>query len=145
MVYRGWNKDQFHKMMTAEALKPISMEKGTKRKRASKSKSSTPFTAEADVIADEMGVPEWASKADEHDIWVTTYTVLAHELPVARAPIVRPRRETATYSNKELLRSPLVRLEWYRVIMDEVQMVGGGKTECVSQKKLATHYTDPLL
>jgi E3 ubiquitin-protein ligase SHPRH len=28
-------------------------------------------------------------------------------------------------------RSPLVMCEWYRVVMDEVQMVGGGKTEYV--------------
>lgn len=51
------------------------------------------------------------------------------DLGVARAPLQRPRREVAKYVEIYRDRSPLVMVEWNRVIMDEVQMVGGGKTE----------------
>lgn len=74
---------------------------------------------------------DWCAYVNTFDVCITTYNVLQHDLSVARAPPTRPRRDTATYSNTERPRSPLVMCEWYRVIMDEVQMVGGGKTECV--------------
>ncbi|KIO23593.1 hypothetical protein M407DRAFT_26965 [Tulasnella calospora MUT 4182] len=50
------------------------------------------------------------------------------ELNVARVPVKRPRREIAAYQpSDERFRSPLVMVEWQRVLMDEVQQVGGGK------------------
>lgn len=71
----------------------------------------------------------WCDFVNQYDVCITTYTTLQQDLGVARPPIQRPRREVATYDTIERDRSPLVMVEWYRVIMDEVQMVGGGKTE----------------
>lgn len=72
---------------------------------------------------------DWCSYINTFDVCITTYNVLRQDFTVARAPPIRPRRVDVTYSNVERARSPLVMCEWYRVIMDEVQMVGGGKTE----------------
>ena len=82
---------------------------------------------------DDDGILDWCSYINTFDVCITTYNVLRQDLTVARAPPVRPRREDVTYSNVERARSPLVMCEWYRVIMDEVQMVGGGKIEWVSR------------
>jgi len=62
------------------------------------------------------------------DVVVVTYKTLQEELGVAKAPVIRPKRQAASYSHVEKARSPLVRVEWTRVFMDEVQQVGGGKT-----------------
>jgi E3 ubiquitin-protein ligase SHPRH len=72
---------------------------------------------------------DWCNYVNTFDVCITTYTVLQHDLGIARPPPDRPRRTIATYTNIERPRSPLVMVEWYRVIMDEVQMVGGGNTE----------------
>lgn len=71
----------------------------------------------------------WCEFVQQYDICITTYHTLQQDLGVARAPVVRPRREVANYREIYRDRSPLVMVEWRRVIMDEVQMVGGGKTE----------------
>lgn len=75
----------------------------------------------------------WCTFINQYDVCITTYNVLQQDLGVARPPIQRPRREVAmaNYQSLHRDRSPLVMVEWLRVIMDEVQMVGGGKTECV--------------
>jgi E3 ubiquitin-protein ligase SHPRH len=82
---------------------------------------------------------DWCSYINTFDVCITTYPVLQQDLTIARAPYVRPRRDTATYLNIERSRSPLVMCEWYRVIMDEVQMAGGGKIElrCISNPVLS--------
>ncbi|KAH7925001.1 hypothetical protein BV22DRAFT_1034512 [Leucogyrophana mollusca] len=72
---------------------------------------------------------DWCSYINTFDVCITTYNVLRQDLTVARAPPKRPRREDVEYSNLERPRSPLVICEWYRVIMDEVQMMGTGKSE----------------
>ncbi|KAI0920308.1 hypothetical protein AcV5_010081 [Taiwanofungus camphoratus] len=82
-----------------------------------------------DVEADDKEVLDWCSYVNTFDVCITTYTVLQHDLGVARPPPTRPRRANVRYSTVERVRSPLVMCEWYRVIMDEVQMVGGGKAE----------------
>lgn len=69
--------------------------------------------------------------ANQYDVIITTYQVLKADLDVARAVPMRPRRDNVIYHNVDRPRSPLVMCEWYRVVMDEVQMVGGGKTELV--------------
>lgn len=74
---------------------------------------------------------DWCNYVNQYDVCITTYPVLQQDLGLARPPPDRPRRTIATYLNIERPRSPLVMCEWYRVIMDEVQMVGGGNTECV--------------
>ncbi len=75
---------------------------------------------------------DWCTWVNTFDVVVTTYNVLKTDFNVARAAPVRPRRTDVVYSNVERPRSPLVMCEWQRVVMDEVQMVGGGKTEYVS-------------
>ncbi|KAI5120240.1 hypothetical protein M0805_007544 [Coniferiporia weirii] len=71
----------------------------------------------------------WCDFVQQYDVCISTYTTLQYDLGVARAPLQRPRREVAKYVDIYRDRSPLVMVEWTRVIMDEVQMVGGGKTE----------------
>ncbi|KIJ47249.1 hypothetical protein M422DRAFT_249098 [Sphaerobolus stellatus SS14] len=70
----------------------------------------------------------WCTFLQSYDVVVVTYKVLQDELGIAKAPIIRPKRKAASYSHVEKPRSPLVRVEWARVFMDEVQLVGGGKT-----------------
>jgi len=82
------------------------------------------FTTDEDVQ-----VLDWCSYAHTFDVVITTYAVLRSDFNVARAAPDRPRREDVVYTNVERARSPLVMVEWNRVVMDEVQMVGGGKTE----------------
>lgn len=73
---------------------------------------------------------DWPTFAGRFDVILTTYSVLMKELNVARVPVKRPRREIAVYRPLEE-RSPLVMVEWQRVLMDEVQQVGGGKAAYV--------------
>jgi E3 ubiquitin-protein ligase SHPRH len=79
---------------------------------------------------------EWSDFVQQYDVVITTYQVLRSDFNVARAPPVRPRREDVKYVNIERPRSPLVMVEWNRVIMDEVQMVGGAKLEYVTRPLL---------
>ena len=74
-------------------------------------------------------VLDWCAYVHTFDVVITTYAVLRSDFNVARAVPDRPRREDVVYTNVERARSPLVMVEWNRVVMDEVQMVGGGKTE----------------
>ena len=104
------------------------------RKMSVKSASAARRRTRAHSSEDETPPPEdnneeWCSHIDEYDVCVTTYNVLTNDLHVARSPSRRPRRDGVSYLNIKRQRSPLVTCEWYRVIMDEVQMVGGGKTE----------------
>ena len=78
-------------------------------------------------------VQDWLSYVSSFDVVIVTYPVLRADFNVAHAAPLRPRRADVTYSNVDRPRSPLVMCEWYRVVMDEVQMVGGGKTEFVLQ------------
>ena len=88
---------------------------------------------------------DWCAYVNKFDVCITTYNVLQQDLGVARAPPVRPRRAFVQYSSVNRSRSPLVMCEWYRVIMDEVQMVGGGRTECVDVATLKLLDADELL
>ena len=81
---------------------------------------------------EEEEVQDWCAYVNTFDVCITTFPVLQHDLGVARAPPKRPRRAYVDYGNSSRTRSPLVMCEWYRIIMDEVQMAGGGKTECVN-------------
>ncbi|KAG6852711.1 hypothetical protein C0991_009638 [Blastosporella zonata] len=81
------------------------------------------------TASEEVEIQDWCSYVHEFDVVITTYSVLRSDFNVALAAPVRPRREDVVYSKVERTRSPLIMVEWYRVIMDEVQMVGGGKIE----------------
>ena len=85
--------------------------------------------ADADAESDEEEILDWCAYVNTFDVCITTYNTLQHDLGVARPPPTRPRRNFVQYSTANRPRSPLVMCEWYRVIMDEVQMVGGGKAE----------------
>lgn len=71
-------------------------------------------------------VVEWSDFVHGYDVVITTYQTLRSDLYVAHPDPKRPRRTAVVY---ERPRSPLVMVEWKRVVMDEVQMVGGGKAE----------------
>ncbi|OXB37227.1 E3 ubiquitin-protein ligase SHPRH [Cryptococcus neoformans] len=59
-----------------------------------------------------------------HDVVVTTYHDLSQDLKFALPVPARSRRSTANYQLNDRPRSPLVMVEWWRVIMDEVQLHG---------------------
>jgi E3 ubiquitin-protein ligase SHPRH len=82
--------------------------------------------------ADDLNpILDWPSYINQFDVCITTYNVLRLDLTVARAPPKRPRRQDVEYKILTRPRSPLVMCEWYRVIMDEVQMMGTGRSEFV--------------
>ncbi|TKY87405.1 hypothetical protein EX895_004082 [Sporisorium graminicola] len=71
-------------------------------------------------------VPEgltWESWAQRFDVMVISYSLLSKELGTAKAVPERSRRHQRKY---ERPRSPLVKLHFHRVLMDEVQMIGSG-------------------
>lgn len=70
---------------------------------------------------------DWCTYINTFDVCITTYNILQQDLNVARPPPTRPRRSNVEYNREARARSPLIMCEWHRVIMDEVQMVGGGK------------------
>lgn len=84
-----------------------------------------------DLDTDSNPVLDWASYINQFDVCITTYNVLRSDISVARAPPKRPRRQDVEYKILRRPRSPLVMCEWYRVIMDEVQMMGTGRSEFV--------------
>jgi E3 ubiquitin-protein ligase SHPRH len=107
-------------------------EKPTKGK--GKGKGTRPVVEE-EQSEDEGHVPQpddpiddWARFCNEFDIVITSYTTLGKELGVARGSSERPRRWGVKYGDENKPRSPLVGVEWARVIMDEVQMAGGHQT-----------------
>ena len=70
---------------------------------------------------------DWCNHVHQFDVVIITYSVLRSEIWVARPPPDRPKREEAMYTTTARARSPLVMVKWQRVVMDEVQMVGGGQ------------------
>ncbi len=154
LVYDGWQKDPVPITLGEAEVDASKMgKKGRKastalkisihRNRALQSKGSKkpsdtsqagpsnlkPVKGNVFKIVNDEEMKDWPSYVNQFDVCVTTYNVLQHDLDVARAPIDRPRRDVAHYSSTKGIRSPLILCEWYRVIMDEVQMVGGGKAQ----------------
>ncbi|THH15865.1 hypothetical protein EW146_g4683 [Bondarzewia mesenterica] len=138
--YEGWSKLPVPIIEAAVAENLES--KGKNSLKASTNKSrSTNKKSKGQAVDSEDGMivdseektkaetQDWCSYVNTFDVVITTYNVLQHDLNVARPAPVRPRRGVAEYTKAERPRSPLVMVEWYRVIMDEVQMVGGGKTQ----------------
>lgn len=144
LVYDGWSKvtvpitqtqveEQRVKMQKAQA-KALKKAIKLKAKNTGKNKKNADAPDEMDVDlvheqAEDIEILDWYSYVNAFDVVITTYAVLRSDFNVARAVPDRPRREDVVYTNLERPRSPLVMVEWNRVIMDEVQMVGGGKTE----------------
>jgi len=137
LVYDGWSKVSVP--ITPEDAQ-LEREKLHKPKKGNKRRKRT--ANNEDMIVDPTGsgvstpgsegdIVDWCTYVNEFDVCITTYNILRLDFLVARAPPKRPRRQDVVYSNLERPRSPLVMCEWYRVIMDEVQMMGTGKLEYV--------------
>lgn len=63
----------------------------------------------------------WEQWARQIDVMILSYSTLAKELSTAKSAPARSRRHERKY---ERPRSPLVKLHFHRVLMDEVQMIG---------------------
>ncbi|KIL91220.1 hypothetical protein FAVG1_05919 [Fusarium avenaceum] len=61
-----------------------------------------------------------------HDVIITTYSVLSAELHYTTTPPERSRRHARVY---ERPRSPLVQIAWWRVCLDEAQMIESGYSQ----------------
>ncbi|KAF4985370.1 hypothetical protein FDECE_16606 [Fusarium decemcellulare] len=64
-----------------------------------------------------------------HDIVITTYTILSAELHFATNPPERSRRHERVYPRAK---SPLVQLSWWRVCLDEAQMIENGYSQAAT-------------
>ena len=153
LVYDGWTKLPKH-VQHSPKNSPYIADENLKLKQMTKGKQHTAVDNDHNDLKntgrDEStsSLVDWATYANSFDVCITTYNVLQQDLNVARTPPKRPRRESAEYSKTARVRSPLVCVEFFRVIMDEVclfmfrldgqptalqvQMVGGGRTLCVS-------------
>jgi len=152
LVYEGWSKvavpisnSPEEKERTRKLLKRTrnlgsAIEEKTANVRSKKGRGKIRHDDDRDMTEEsneiktvdvdkEGGFLSWCDYVQGFDIVVTTFAILRSDFNVARAAIERPRREDVSYANVERPRSPLVMVEWMRVVMDEVQMVGGGKTE----------------
>ncbi|KPM41645.1 hypothetical protein AK830_g4886 [Neonectria ditissima] len=64
-----------------------------------------------------------------HDVIVTTYSILSAELHFATTPPERPRRYERAYPRTK---SPLVQISWWRVCLDEAQMIENGFSQAAT-------------
>ncbi|KAF8439971.1 SNF2 family N-terminal domain-containing protein [Boletus edulis BED1] len=139
-VYQGWAKVKVpitEADVEAEREKRPSMaprrQDNSKAKRNGKGKANA--LQGSDIVIGEIKsgnsdqIIDWSNFINQFDVCITTYNVLRSDMTVARAPPKRPRRQDVEYKVLRRPRSPLVMCEWYRVIMDEVQMMGTGKLE----------------
>lgn len=70
------------------------------------------------------------------DVVITSYQTLSTDLNVADPAPRRSRRSTANYRLNERPRSPLIMVEWWRVIMDEVQLQSDSSTSAQMVSKI---------
>lgn len=114
-VFDGWKS--MRDMVNGNSLSST-----TKKKKSHKAKEVE--------VDDDGSIPddEWARYLQTFDVLITTYTTLAAELSVAKGTTARPRRERVDYGEHSMPKSPLIIVEFWRVIMDEVQMAGGNNT-----------------
>ncbi|ROV89479.1 hypothetical protein VPNG_10172 [Cytospora leucostoma] len=68
-----------------------------------------------------------------HDVVVTTYNVLTSELDYALGEPDRARRQPRKYHRP---RSPLIQLSWWRVCLDEAQMIESGVSKAATLARL---------
>ncbi|KAM3552132.1 hypothetical protein ARSEF4850_007537 [Beauveria asiatica] len=72
-------------------------------------------------------------KLASYDVVITTYTVLSQELHFATDPPERSRRFERAYKRPK---SSLVQLSWWRVCLDEAQMIENGVSQAASVARL---------
>jgi E3 ubiquitin-protein ligase SHPRH len=118
LTYDGWGK-----VPVPITKADVERKRQELAKKKAKSKKAQP--------EDQPELVDWCTYIQGYDVCITTYQTLRSDLHFARPVPKRPRREDVVYSNVDRSRSPLVMCEWYRVVMDEVQMVKGQKTEYV--------------
>ncbi|KAJ3901958.1 SNF2 family N-terminal domain-containing protein [Lentinula edodes] len=144
LVYNGWSSIKIpisdeqveqERQQRQKAQQKAQKKSGRARTKAEaqanikkKGKATAVDVGAIDVDVEEE-IVDWCSYVHGFDVVITTYTVLQNDFNVARVPPKRPRRDGVVYTNIARSRSPLILVEWARVVMDEVQMVGGGKTE----------------
>ncbi|OAA71573.1 SNF2-related protein [Cordyceps fumosorosea ARSEF 2679] len=68
-------------------------------------------------------------KLAAYDVVITTYSVLSQELHFATDPPERSRRFERAYRRPK---SPLVQISWWRVCLDEAQMIESGVSQAAS-------------
>ncbi len=77
---------------------------------------------------DEAGVEtvlrSFVEEVKRHDIVLTTFADVSNDYVVTKAPMKRSRRKNVVYDVHERPRCALQACEWWRIIMDEVQLVG---------------------
>lgn len=140
LLYDGWSK--LGVPLTEGAATKLRDELKKKQGRPargkdSRSQKSASVEFAGKQVTEPADIMDWPHYANTFDVVITTYATLRVEVNVARAAPVRPRRGDVVYANVERPRSPLVSVEWMRVVMDEVQMAGGGKTEYVIRFPIA--------
>ncbi|KAF2433314.1 hypothetical protein EJ08DRAFT_607553 [Tothia fuscella] len=74
----------------------------------------------------------------KYDIVLTTYNVLAKEIHYAQTPSDRSLRRTQNRQTEEHVhpRSPLVLINWWRVCLDEAQMIESGVSQAAKVARL---------
>ncbi|KZF24694.1 hypothetical protein L228DRAFT_228741 [Xylona heveae TC161] len=114
-ILQQWQKELASR---APSLKVMEY-KGVKRQWAALGKEWSEDTALGATVSND----ELVSILMEHDVVLTTYSVLSSEIHYANAPLQRNLRHLKRYEAK---RSPLVQISWWRVCLDEAQMVENG-------------------
>lgn len=69
----------------------------------------------------------------QYDVVVTTYNVLAKEIHHAKPP---PDRSSRNAKRHERRRSPLVEISWWRVCLDEAQMIESGVSQAATVARI---------
>jgi len=113
----------------ADRVKDLKLKKLAKKGTRNRGAGVDSVSAEEDLFVGPDGPLHWPEFIQLFDFAIVDFSVLRHDINIARPAPVRPRREDVSYATDARRRSPLVMVEWRRVVMDEVQMVGGGKTE----------------
>lgn len=145
LIYDGWCKLKVPINKSDREIKRVASLTKKKKPKTKKAKGKAKAKRKADFDDDDSDstddfesvsetkekVVDWAEYVHQYDVVITTYSVLRSEIWVARPPVDRPRREDADYGTYGQSRSPLVLVKWKRVVMDEVQMVGGGQAASV--------------
>ncbi|KIY47840.1 hypothetical protein FISHEDRAFT_44377 [Fistulina hepatica ATCC 64428] len=132
LVYDGWQKVEIplnNSSAERDRVKRLKSRTSSllKKRKLAKALKANSDDEDVDVQPPAPTLEDWSTYVHEYDVVITTYRVLQQDLFVARPPPSRPRRADVVYTSLDRARSPLVSVEWDRVVMDEVQMVGGGK------------------
>lgn len=79
---------------------------------------------------DEQGAIE---ELTGYDVVVTTYSILSAEIHFATTPPERSRRHERVYQRPK---SPLVQISWWRVCLDEAQMIENGFSQAATTARV---------